>query len=522
MKKIIAAILAIIMILSVVLPLTANAAENNDGYGNEWVYDEALVVSSETEDYIKHLNESIFANYANKPQLAFIVIDNLPYNMDDYKLDMFNEYGVGTKEENHGMLFVFAINDREYALEIGDGFTKGSILRKELETDFITEDMKNSLRAENYDFVVYQVAQHLAGMMEDEENLVYAQKEEALAMQKAAEEAAAEERRAKAEAAAPYIIMGGLGILALMAVGYVASLFIKARKREKLFEKLEKQYAVQFALFGEKEADTHTEMKRILLEKEYCCYDEECIEDDFTKTLYTLYLKWFNHLMQENYSFNRLRLYKDAFAARNNFSMFIDGNVQTLEQIVHSVDKEEDQKIANEQENRKRIDEFWENNKHRVENKAIEDCLRVYMYSRITPNNILSMAHLEKVFAQKLREYSFEYECDRFCAENADLIRNRDFDKRAFYTELAHTSNGKNYHYSSTYNNMWMRHYLIAHMSSQRKARELREQKAAEERRRAQQRAAAARRQQQRSYNSSFGTTFRGGFSSGGGFKGGW
>ena len=522
MKKIIAAILAIIMILSVVLPLTANAAEVNEGYGNEWVYDEALVVSAETEDYIKHLNESVFANYANKPQLAFIVIKNLPYNMDDYKLDMFNEYGVGTKEENHGMLFIFAINDREYALEIGDGFTKGSILREELETDFITEEMKNSLRAENYDFVVYQVAQHLAGMMADEENLVYAQKEEALAIQKSAEEAAAAERRAKAEATAPYIIAGGLGILALMAVGYVTSLVIKAHKREKLFARLEEQYAPQFALFGQKEADAHTEMKRLMLEKEYSCYNEECFAYDFINYLYALYLKWYKHLLQENYSINRRRLYERAFEVRNDYSTFIAGNVLPLEKIVQSVDEEEDAKLANEAENRKRIEEFWANNKHRVENEAIGDAMKVYMYSRITPNAILSNAQLEKVFAQKLREYSFEYECDRFCAENADIIRSRDFDKSTFYKELAQSSNGKSYHYSPSYNNMWMRRYLIQHMSYQKKARELREQKAAEEKRRAKQRAASAYRQQQRRNNTSFGTTFRGGFSSGGGFKGGW
>ena len=101
-------------------------------------------------------------------QLAFIVLKKLPYNIDDYKLDMFNEYGVGTKEENHGMLFVFAISDREYALEIGDGFEKGSTLRKDLETDFITEDMKNSLRSENYDAVVLQVTQYLEKLMLDE------------------------------------------------------------------------------------------------------------------------------------------------------------------------------------------------------------------------------------------------------------------------------------------------------------------------------------------------------------------
>ena len=522
MKKIIAAILVLILAIAFACPMVAHAAEPNDGYGNEWVYDEALVVSAETEEYIKNLNESVFDNYANKPQLTFIVINDLPYNMDDYKLDMFNEYGVGTKEENHGMLFVFAINDREYALEIGDGFTKGSILRKELETDFITEDMKNSLRAEDYDTVVYQVAEHLAGMMEDEENLVYAQREEALAIQKAEEEAAAAARREQFEKASPYIIVGGLGILALGSVGYVISQLIAARKKEKLFARLEQQYATQFALFGEKEADAHAEMKRLMLENEYGCDDVGCFEDDFARYLHNLYLEWYKKVLHENYDNNRIRLYEKELESRNNFLAFTTGSLQTLDKIVQRVDDEEDEKMANRAENKRRIEEFWETNKYRVENAAIVELLKAYMYAHIAPNRILSKAELEKAFVKKMKELNFEYECEKFCEENADLIKSRDFNRSQFYHELATSSRGAQYRYSPSYNNMWMRHYLIAHMNSQRKARELRERKAAEERRRAQQRAAAARRQEQRSHNSSYGTSFRGGFSSGGGFKGGW
>ena len=130
MKRALSIILAVLLLLSILMPVVANANEN-DGYGNEWVYDEAQVISDETEDYIKNLNENVFAGYANKPQLAIMGINNLPYNMTQYKLDTFNDYGVGTANENCGMLFIFAINDREYGLEIGDGFEKGSLLRAE-------------------------------------------------------------------------------------------------------------------------------------------------------------------------------------------------------------------------------------------------------------------------------------------------------------------------------------------------------------------------------------------------------
>ncbi|MDU3180463.1 MAG: TPM domain-containing protein [Lachnospiraceae bacterium] len=150
--------------------------------GNEWILDESEVISSETEAYISNLNETVFSAYQRKPQLGFMIIDRLPsgYTMDEYKLEQFNLYGVGTKEENCGMLFIFAIQDRKYGLEIGDGFEKGSLLRKELEQDFITSNMKNMLREENYDGVVFQVTKHLENIMADEEHGIYAQREREL------------------------------------------------------------------------------------------------------------------------------------------------------------------------------------------------------------------------------------------------------------------------------------------------------------------------------------------------------
>lgn len=117
-----------------------------------------------------------------------------------------------------------------------------------------------------------------------------------------------------------------------------------------------------------------------------------------------------------------------------------------------------------------------------------------------------------------MRRLNFTYECDKFCEENADLIKGKDFDQTQFYKELANTMQGKQYRrYTPNYNNIWMRRYLTMHMNNQRNQREKQEQK---ERIRRQRSYETHKRQQ--SYNSSFGRSFRGGFSSGGGFKGGW
>ena len=517
-RRILALVLAIILALSFLVPLVAHAAEN-EGYGNRWVYDEAQVISAETEAYIQTLNEEVFANYANKPQLAFIILKDLPYNMDSYKMDMFNEYGVGTATENHGMLFVFAINDREYGLEIGDGFVKGSILRQDLEADFITDSMKNSLREGDYDTVVYQVAEHLANLMADEENLVYAQKEEAAAAKRAEEQAEAEARHAQFEKAIPWILGGFLAIVAIGSVGYVVSQIVASHKKEKQYNELAQRYARHFALLGEKEATGRDIMKQKMLDIEYGCDNPGCFEDDFVRNLHTLYLTYQESLLREMGHEDRYKKYVNELERRNDYHAFNEYRLASLEDIVKEIDREEDEKLATRNENKQRIKEFWKANEARVKNENIYNYLVISFDKFVYDSRLVTQAELERHFVQKMKELNFEYECDRFCDENGDLIRSRDFDRKKFYSELAKSSHGRQYRYSPSYNNYWMRSYLIQHMNSQRK---LRQHQEAEARREAQRQKAAAARQTQRSHNSSFGTGFRGGFTSGGGFSGGW
>lgn len=174
-SKKVSVFLVFVLFISMFIGIPASAAENV--FGNAWVYDEAQVISSETEEYIQDLNENVFAAYRDKPQVAFVVVNTWPYDVDQYKLDLFNELGVGTIDENCGMLFLLAVDAREYAFEIGDGFKEGSLLRKDLEADFISEDMKDAAREGDYDRFVLLVAQYLDRLMADAENGVYEQKE---------------------------------------------------------------------------------------------------------------------------------------------------------------------------------------------------------------------------------------------------------------------------------------------------------------------------------------------------------
>lgn len=501
-KKVGYFLLVVISIFS--LSMSAFAAN----YGNEWVYDDANVISKDTQDYIKNLNENVFANYKQKPQLAIIVINDLPNGMDidSYKMDMFNQYGVGTADENCGMLFVLAIHDRQYGLEIGDGFTNGSLLRQDLETDFITDEMKNDLRSENYDGVVLQVAKHLESLMADEENGIYAQRE--------ADRKVEKERQAKAmDSFATVMIIGVPIILIVIAIWNVLLKYDQKKFINNMMEKYQKQM---------KNAGINDDEFRDYHEKQFSYRPKDQMREEFLRVLYQFYSqKEIEKLKEKNP--NRFSLYKEHLREVNTFEAFGNCELRTLDEICDEVDEMEKTKEENLKENKKAIDTFLKNHRNEIENaKIVPDLLNAciadcsYNDRKITENEIAQS------FERNLKRLNFEREVDVFLSENQGNINSEYFDKTAFYNEMEHTDEYRNYAYSRNYSRAWMYTFLIAHVAHNKQEKE--ERKRQEEIRRQKERERRAREERNRmnSYNSSFGSGFGGGHSSGGGFSGGW
>lgn len=507
--------LGILLIIAVLLTLVmpAEAAEINS-YGNAWVYDEANVISEETEAHIAHLNENVFREYAQEPQLAFIVLNDLPYSIDNYKLDMFNEFGVGTADTNRGMLFVLSVNDREYALEIGDGYAHGSAIRKALEKDFVTEEMKDHMRSGNYDAAIYQISEHLAQVMRDEENGMYAAmdaKAEQERLEQEAAQAALDEKLDMVGKAFLAILTGG-GFL--MIIGHSGYYVWRKVKRNKVLEDL----------FVENEKHLNccvdVEQAKKDLKKHYENEHPHFVRMDFIEVLYDIYLKQQCDLLSSSYREDRYNLYLDALKFTNSLKAFETLHLKDLETIVEDVDEKEVIKINNRKENERNIEQFLKDNDSRIKNRAIKQDLVDCMKNLAVPSRVLTAAQLEREFVKLMDRLNFEREFDQFCLDNADKIQERDFNKDQFYDEIKCTSQYRNYSYSPNYNNQWMMFYLMTHMKNNK---EQRVRKAAERQRQEQlrrKRQAASYASTYRKNNSSFGTSFRGGFSSGGGFKG--
>jgi uncharacterized protein len=98
-----------------------------------------------TSDQVERINSELLRfDYETTTQIVFLMINTL----DDYPIEMYaNEVaeknGIGTKENDNGILFLVALNDRKMRIEVGYGLEgalpdalAGSIIRNEIAPQF--------------------------------------------------------------------------------------------------------------------------------------------------------------------------------------------------------------------------------------------------------------------------------------------------------------------------------------------------------------------------------------------------
>ena len=85
-----------------------------------YVNDVADVLSSETEDYI--YENSLKLDEATGAQIVVVAIKSLEgRSIEEYSTELFRSYGIGDKEKNNGLLFLFSLEDRQSRIEVGYG-----------------------------------------------------------------------------------------------------------------------------------------------------------------------------------------------------------------------------------------------------------------------------------------------------------------------------------------------------------------------------------------------------------------
>ncbi len=144
-KALLIAISVLLLILTV-LPVSAiTVPKPTDDF---YIYDSANVISDQTESEI--LAKNAILKKACGSQVVIVTLDSLAgESIEDFSRQLFEEWKIGDKKKNNGMLLVLSISDEDYWLTQGNGLDEditSSSLRTMLD-DYLEPDFANK----NYD-----------------------------------------------------------------------------------------------------------------------------------------------------------------------------------------------------------------------------------------------------------------------------------------------------------------------------------------------------------------------------------
>ena len=155
-RKLSALLLVWVVCLATLSPAYAAKADLPELPKDQCVVDEANVLSSSTEQTIIQLNNQLQAN-CKGATIGVLTVDytgNL--TTEDYALQAFNTWGIGSASENNGVLILLVMESQEYEdgdyyLTYGDGFrnttleSQASALAQTMEGDFVNRDYSDAV-----------------------------------------------------------------------------------------------------------------------------------------------------------------------------------------------------------------------------------------------------------------------------------------------------------------------------------------------------------------------------------------
>lgn len=151
------------IVAGLALPATA-VGQTPKSAENFYVADYANVLDASTEQKIIAVNESLFAQCGG--QVVVVAVDFLNGTaIEDYAYALFNEWGIGSRENNNGVLILMAIGEENYYMLQGTGLEDAmsasvmrSILDDCMEPDFAVGD---------YDAAAWKTFEAAVAVIED-------------------------------------------------------------------------------------------------------------------------------------------------------------------------------------------------------------------------------------------------------------------------------------------------------------------------------------------------------------------
>ena len=138
------------------------AADLPDPMADFYVNDYADVLSQDTEDHVIEINDSLYAQTG--AQVVVVVRDFLDgMDIEDYGYNLFNQWKIGSDEEDNGVLLLLAIGEDDYRITLGRGAE--SILSMNFLTAVRDQCLEEPFSAGDYDSAVTQTVDAIAAKM---------------------------------------------------------------------------------------------------------------------------------------------------------------------------------------------------------------------------------------------------------------------------------------------------------------------------------------------------------------------
>lgn len=115
-------IVSVAVLLGFILALLCGCSEEKPltPTDNFFVNDFANVITAEDETKIQAQGESLYSQ--TTAQVVVVTVEDLNgEEISQYALDLGREWGVGSKEENNGIVILLSLNDREIYISVGYG-----------------------------------------------------------------------------------------------------------------------------------------------------------------------------------------------------------------------------------------------------------------------------------------------------------------------------------------------------------------------------------------------------------------
>ena len=168
-RKLSALLLVFVVSAAALCPAFAATASLPSLPSGQCVVDDANVLSSSTVQTITDLNAQLESSCSGA-QIGVLTVDytgNL--TTEDYALQAFNTWGIGSSSENNGVLILLVMESQEYEdgdyyLTYGDGFRNTTLAKQ---SSAIAQTMEDQFAAKDYDGAVTTCARNVANIIAD-------------------------------------------------------------------------------------------------------------------------------------------------------------------------------------------------------------------------------------------------------------------------------------------------------------------------------------------------------------------